>query len=87
VTEQRTKGFTDGIMQCNGGIKVVASQPADFLPDKGLQVMETMLQGQTDIKAVYTHDDDMAMGAVQAIATPIGRTRCSSPARVAPRTR
>ena len=67
VTEQRTKGFTDGIKQCNGGIKIVASQPADFLPDKGLQVMETMLQGQKDIKAVYTHDDDMAMGAVQAI--------------------
>ena len=63
VTEQRTKGFTDGIKRCNGGIKIVASQPADFLPDKGLQVMETMLQGQKDIKAVYTHDDDMAMGA------------------------
>jgi ribose transport system substrate-binding protein len=67
VTEERTKGFTDGIKRCNGGIKIVASQPADFLPDKGLQVMETMLQGQKDIKAVYTHDDDMAMGAVQAI--------------------
>jgi ribose transport system substrate-binding protein len=67
VTEQRTKGFTDGIKRCNGGIKIVASQPADFLPDKGLQVMETMLQGHKDIKAVYTHDDDMAMGAVQAI--------------------
>jgi ribose transport system substrate-binding protein len=67
VTEQRTKGFTDGIKRCNGGIKIVASQPADFLPDKGLQVMETILQGQKDIKAVYTHDDDMAMGVVQAI--------------------
>jgi ribose transport system substrate-binding protein len=32
VTEQRTKGFTDGIKRCNGGIKIVASQPADFLP-------------------------------------------------------
>ncbi len=67
VTEQRTKGFTDGIKRCNGGIKVVARQPADFLPDKGLQVMETILQGQKDIDAVYTHDDDMAMGVVQAI--------------------
>jgi ribose transport system substrate-binding protein len=67
VTELRTKGFTDGIKRCNGGIKVVARQPADFLPDKGLQVMETILQGQKDIDAVYTHDDDMAMGVVQAI--------------------
>jgi len=67
VTELRTKGFEEGIKQCNGGIKVVARQPADFLPDKGLQVMETILQGQKDIKAVYTHDDDMAMGVVSAI--------------------
>ncbi len=67
VTELRTKGFTDGIKRCNGGIKVVARQPADFLPDKGLQVMETILQGQKQIDAVYTHDDDMAMGAIQAI--------------------
>ena len=50
VTEQRTKGFTDGIKRCNGGIKIVASQPADFLPDKGLQVMETMLQARRAIK-------------------------------------
>jgi ribose transport system substrate-binding protein len=67
VTELRSKGFADGIKRCNGGIKIVASQPADFLPDKGLQVMETILQGQKKIDAVYTHDDDMAMGVVQAI--------------------
>ena len=67
VTELRTKGFTDGIKKCNGVIKIVASQPADFLPDKGLQVMEAILQGQKKIDAVYTHDDDMAMGVVQAI--------------------
>jgi ribose transport system substrate-binding protein len=29
--------------------------------------METILQGQKDIKAVYTHDDDMAQGVVSAI--------------------
>jgi ribose transport system substrate-binding protein len=67
VTELRTRGFQDGIARCGGGIKVVASQPADFLPDKGLQVMDTIMQGQPDIDAVYTHDDDMAMGVVQAI--------------------
>jgi hypothetical protein len=42
----RSKGFTDGIKRCNGGIKIGASQPADFLPDKGLQVMETILQAR-----------------------------------------
>jgi ribose transport system substrate-binding protein len=67
VTDLRTKGFNDGIAQCKGGIKVVARQPADFLPDKGLQVMEAILQAQKQINGVYTHDDDMAMGVVSAI--------------------
>jgi ribose transport system substrate-binding protein len=69
VTEDRTKGFTDTIKQkCPaGGLKIVASQPGDFNPDKGLTVMENILQAQSKIDAVYTHDDDMAQGVVQAI--------------------
>ena len=68
VTEQRTAGFADTIEQlCGDGIKIVAQQPADFLPDQGLEVMETILQAEPDIDAVYTHDDDMAMGVVSAI--------------------
>jgi len=67
VTELRTKGFADGIKKCNGGIRIIAQQPADFVPDKGLQVMETILQANKKIDAVYTHDDDMAMGVVSAI--------------------
>jgi ribose transport system substrate-binding protein len=51
----------------NGGIKVVASQPGDFNPDTGLKVMENILNAQKKIDAVYTHDDDMAQGVVQAI--------------------
>jgi ribose transport system substrate-binding protein len=68
VTEQRTAGFADTIEQlCGDGITIVAQQPADFLPDKGLTVMETILQQHSEIDAVYTHDDDMAMGVVSAI--------------------
>jgi ribose transport system substrate-binding protein len=69
VTQDRTKGFTDTLKQkCPaGGIKIVASQPGDFNPDKGLTVMENILQAQSKIDAVYTHDDDMAQGVVQAI--------------------
>lgn len=68
VTELRSAGFADTIEQlCGDGIQIVAQQPADFLPDKGLEVMETILQAEPDIDAVYTHDDDMAMGVVSAI--------------------
>jgi ribose transport system substrate-binding protein len=68
VTEDRSKGFRDAIKaRCKSGIRIVASQPADFLPDKGLSVMENILQAQKNIDAVYTHDDDMAEGVVSAI--------------------
>jgi ribose transport system substrate-binding protein len=69
VTTDRSKGFTDELkVKCpDGGIKIVASQPGDFNPDTGLKVMENILQAQKKIDAVYTHDDDMAQGVVQAI--------------------
>ena len=69
VTEDRTKGFTDELKKrCpDSGVKVVASQPGDFNPDQGLKVMENILQAENQIDAVYTHDDDMAQGVVQAI--------------------
>jgi ribose transport system substrate-binding protein len=69
VTEERTQGFEDEMKKVcpDGGIEVVAQQPADFNPDKGLTVMENILQSENQIDAVYTHDDDMAQGVVQAI--------------------
>jgi len=68
VTKDRSQGFRDAIQRvCKGGIKIIASQPADFLPDKGLSVMENILEAHKDIDAVYTHDDDMAEGVVAAI--------------------
>src|SRR3954453_7195959 len=69
VTEDRSKGFSDELKsKCpDGGIKIVAKQPGDFNPDTGLKVMENILTAQKKIDAVYTHDDDMAQGVVQAI--------------------
>jgi ribose transport system substrate-binding protein len=68
VTTDRTQGFADTIEElCGNGINIVAQQPADFLPDMGLEVMEAILQANDEIDAVYTHDDDMAEGVVAAI--------------------
>jgi ribose transport system substrate-binding protein len=69
VTEERTKGFADELKKVcpDGGIDIVAQQPGDFNPDTGLKVMENILQAEDQIDAVYTHDDDMAQGVVQAI--------------------
>ncbi len=69
VTNDRTKGFEDTVRKLcpDGGIEIVAQQPGDFNPDTGLEVMETILNAEDDIDAVYTHDDDMAQGVVAAI--------------------
>lgn len=69
VTQERTEGFTDELKKAcpDGGIDVIAQQPGDFDPAKGLTVMENILQSEDQIDAVYTHDDDMAQGVVQAI--------------------
>ena len=69
VTEDRSQGFADELKKkCpDGGIEIIAQQPGDFNPDTGLKVMENILTAEDDIDAVYTHDDDMAQGVVQAI--------------------
>jgi ribose transport system substrate-binding protein len=69
VTTDRTKGFEDTVKKLcpDGGIEIIAQQPGDFNPDTGLKVMENILTAEDQIDAVYTHDDDMAQGVVQAI--------------------
>lgn len=48
-------------------LKVVASQTANFNRADGLTVMENMLQANPNIKGVFAHNDEMALGAVEAI--------------------
>lgn len=66
AARDRGKGFHD-VVDGKTGVKVVASQPADFDRAKGLSVMENILQGNKDIKAVFAHNDEMALGAVSAL--------------------
>lgn len=49
-------------------LKVVASQTADFDRTQGMTVMENMLQADSSIQAVFTGNDEMALGAVEAIS-------------------
>ncbi len=61
----RGKGFHN---IADSKLDVVASQPADFDRTKGMTVMENMLQANGDIKAVFAANDEMALGAMEAIA-------------------
>ena len=48
-------------------LDVVASQTANFNRAEGMTVMENMLQANPDIKCVFAHNDEMALGAIEAI--------------------
>lgn len=49
-------------------LKIVASQTADFDRTQGMTVMENMLQADSSIQAVFAGNDEMALGAVEAIS-------------------
>ncbi|GED32897.1 ribose ABC transporter substrate-binding protein RbsB [Brevibacillus centrosporus] len=66
AARDRGKGFHDAV-DGKEGVKVVASQPADFDRAKGLSVMENILQANKDVQAVFAHNDEMALGALQAV--------------------
>ncbi|HLR72565.1 MAG TPA: D-ribose ABC transporter substrate-binding protein [Pseudogracilibacillus sp.] len=66
ATTERGEGFHNVIDELDE-IDVVASQTANFDRTEGLSVMENLLQGNKDISAVFAHNDEMALGAVEAL--------------------
>ncbi|MGH7237097.1 MAG: D-ribose ABC transporter substrate-binding protein, partial [Candidatus Saccharimonadales bacterium] len=66
-TWSRSKGF-HSVVDDFPGLKMVAQQSAEFDRNKGLEVMESILQAHPDINAVFCGNDAMAMGAYQALA-------------------
>ncbi len=63
----RGQGFKE-IMD-EKGIEIVAKQSADSQRIKGMDVMQNILQAHPDIAAVFAENDEMALGAVEAIAS------------------
>ncbi|WP_174614603.1 ribose ABC transporter substrate-binding protein RbsB [Virgibacillus ihumii] len=66
ATRERGKGFHN-VVDNMKGLKVVASQSANFNRTEGLNVMENIIQSTNQIDAVFAHNDEMALGAVQAL--------------------
>jgi ribose transport system substrate-binding protein len=66
VAQERSKGFQEA-MGRNSGIKILSTQSANFDRAQGMTVMENMLQAQAQIDGVYAANDEMALGALQAI--------------------
>lgn len=65
AARERGEGFNAAIAESD--IEVVAKQTANFDRAEGLTVMENILQAQPEIDAVFAHNDEMALGALEAI--------------------
>ena len=63
----RKKGFAD-VIGSDPRMKIIRSQTGDFTLAKGKEVMEAFLKAEgKNINVLYAHNDDMALGAIQAI--------------------
>ncbi|MFC9918587.1 ABC transporter substrate-binding protein [Agromyces binzhouensis] len=62
----RAEGFAEVIAE-NPNLEVVASQTGDFTRAGGKQVTEALLKSNPDVDLIYAHNDDMGLGAIEAI--------------------
>lgn len=65
--EDRVAGFRDGVAG-SPGIECVAVQPANSERALAMTVMENLLTRYPDLQAVFAANDQMALGAVEAVA-------------------
>lgn len=68
VSQARTKGFQDEIAAKYPSIKIVASQVANFDQSTSQRVSAQILQSNPDLNGIYSESDNMALGALQALA-------------------
>lgn len=67
VANDRARGFEQEIAR-HPGMKIITSQTAQFSRAVGQRVMENLIQAHgRAITAVYAHNDEMAIGAIQAL--------------------
>ena len=64
ATIDRGAGFHEA---ADTALDVVASQTANFNRAEGMNVMENILQSCPEVKGVFAHNDEMALGAVEAV--------------------
>lgn len=63
---QRARGFRD-VLEKDSRFEIIQSISGDFLRSMGKECMEQILKGQTDIDVLYSHNDAMTLGAIEAI--------------------
>lgn len=67
TADSRLRGFHDAVREAEG-VRIVASQPANWERDQGYNVFQNMLQAHPEIDTLFACSDQMALGALEAIA-------------------
>jgi ABC-type sugar transport system substrate-binding protein len=62
---ERVTGFTNAAKE--GGLNIVASQPANWNRKKAGELATNILHGDSNLKAIFVANDDMALGVVRAV--------------------
>ena len=65
--QHRAEGSHKGLTEC--GLNIVAELPANWDTAQGMSVMEDIIVGNPNIKAVFASNDNMALGAWEALAS------------------
>ncbi|WKD58949.1 substrate-binding domain-containing protein [Corynebacterium caspium] len=72
ASRDRGAGFTEAIKKY-ADIEVVASQTANFNRAEGLDVATNLLQSHPDVVGIFAENDEMALGAIQALGNRAGK--------------
>lgn len=71
AARERGQGFQEAI-DGQSSVNLVASQPAGFDRNQALNVTQNILQSSPDVKGIFAQNDEMALGAVQALGDRAG---------------
>lgn len=66
TAEERLMGFQE-VFDAHPGVVVLASQTAEWDREQGLSVTENIIQAHPDVQLIVASNDEMALGAIQAV--------------------
>ena len=67
AARDRGDGFNNRVDSTYPAMEIIARQPGDFNQETSLNVMQNIIQANPEIDAVFTHNDDNALGVLRAI--------------------
>lgn len=71
ASRDRGQGFEEEIAK-HEGITIAAKQTANFDRGEGLDVATNLLQAHPNVKAIFAENDEMALGAIEALGARAG---------------